>query len=77
MQGCIRRGGGGWLRPPSSQGPPMVPAKGGPKNLKRKSSSHRRHRSKILAVSLKHWKGRRGGGIRGSSNLPSYSVRPF
>ena len=53
-QGCIRRGGGGgsegggeggsgW-EPPSSFGPPMVPAEGGPKSLKRleASSWHRR-----------------------------------
>ena len=39
----------------------MVPAKGGPKILKLKSSWHRRRRSKILAVSLKHWKGKTGG----------------
>ena len=38
----------------------MVPAEGRPKNLKLKSSWHRRRRSKILAVSLEHWKGRRG-----------------
>ena len=52
-QGCVRRGGrgglkrggGGWL------GPPLLPG----------SPRHRRGRSKILAVSLKHWKGRRGG----------------
>ena len=44
----------------------MVPAEGGPKFLKLKSSWHRRRRSKILAVSLKHWKGRRGGGGGGS-----------
>ena len=37
----------------------MVPAEGKRKILKLKSSWHR---SKILAVSLKHWKGRRGGG---------------
>ena len=39
----------------------MVPAEGGPKILKLESPWHRRRRSKILAVSLKHWKGRRGG----------------
>ena len=27
------KGGGGWLVPPSSQGPPMVPAEGGPKTF--------------------------------------------
>ena len=41
-KGCIRRGDGGsegggweggWLGPPSSEGPPMVPTKGGPKNF--------------------------------------------
>ena len=48
---------------PSSQGPPMVPAESGPKNLKLKSSWPRRRRSKILTVSLKHWKGRGGGGL--------------
>ena len=41
----------------------MVSAEGGPKIFKPKSSWHRRRRSKILAVSLKHWKGR--GGVRG------------
>ena len=39
----------------------MVPAEGGPNVLKRKSSWHQRRRSKTLAVSLKYWKGRRGG----------------
>ena len=39
----------------------MAPAEGGPKILKVQSSWHRRRRSKTLAVSLKHWKGRRGG----------------
>ena len=73
-------GGFGW-GPPSSEGPPMVPAEGGPEILKRKSSWHRRRRSKILAVSLKHWKGRRGGGGgQGGGGLPppsSCGVRPF
>ena len=40
----------------------MVPAEGGPKLLKLKSS-WRLRRSKILAVSLRHWKGR--GGLHG------------
>ena len=40
----------------------MVPAEGGPKFLKLESSWHRRRRSKILAVSIQHWKGRGGGG---------------
>ena len=61
-QGCNRRGGRGlWLGHPSTLGPPMVPTEGGPKFLKLKSSWHRRRRSKILTVSLKHWKGKRGG----------------
>ena len=54
-------GGVGW-DPPSSQGPPMVPAEGGPKIFELSW-----HRSKLLAVSLKHRKVRRrgGGGSRG------------
>ena len=73
-QGCIRRGvgggsEGGWkgfaLGPPSSQGPPVVPAEGGPNILKLQSSWHRRRRSKMLAVSLKHWKGNGEEGRRG------------
>ena len=75
LEGGGGEGGGGGLKgeggegvqpdPPSSYGPPMVPTEGGPKNLKRKSSWHRRCRSKILAVSLKHYKRRRGGGRGG------------
>ena len=60
------QGGGGrgvWLGPLSSLGPLMAPAKGGPKKLQ--SSWRRRGQSKILAVSLKDWKGKRGGGGRG------------
>ena len=53
-------GGFGWDPPPSSEGPPLVPAEGGPTFFKLKSSWHRRRRGKILAVSPKHWKGRRG-----------------
>ena len=71
--GVYCKGGGGLKGegglagdPPSSQGPPVVPAEGGPNILKPQSSWHRRRRSKILAVSLKHWKGRRGGGGAGS-----------
>ena len=59
------RGGRAWRGPPSSGGPPMAPAEGGPKILRLKSSWHRRRRSKILAVSLKHWKGSKGGEERG------------
>ena len=43
-RGGPKVGGGGrgvWLGPPSSQGPPAVPAEGGPKFLKLKSSWHR------------------------------------
>ena len=82
-QGCIRRGGRGdlkgggggvgWDPPPSPQGPPMVPAEGGPKILKLQSSWHRRRRSKVLAVSLKHLKRIRGG--RGSSPHPPLLLR--
>ena len=49
--------------PPSSQGSPMVPAEGGPKIFKFKSSWSRR--TEMLALSLKHLKGRMGGGVRG------------
>ena len=52
-------GGGGWDTP-CSLGLPMVPAEGGSKLFKLKSSWRQRGRSKILAVSLKQ--GRRGGG---------------
>ena len=52
----------------------MVPAEGGPKNCNLKSSWRQRRqerRSKILAVSLKYWKGRRGGGgFRGGGGYP-------
>ena len=73
--GGLKGGGGVWLGPPSSLAPPVVPAEGRPKILKLKSSWHR---SKILAVSLKHWKGRRrGGGSRGGYPPSSYGVRPF
>ena len=56
------RGGGVQPDPPSSYSPPMTPAEGGPQILKLKSSWHRRRRSKIFAVSLKHYKRRREGG---------------
>ena len=78
-------GEGVWLGQPSSLGPPLppvVPTEGGPKFFKLKSSWRRRRRSKILAVNLKHWKGRRGGrekgGPGGGGLTPSsYCVRPF
>ena len=46
------QGGFGWDPSPSSEGPPVVPAEGGPKILKRKSSWHRRGRSKTLASNI-------------------------
>ena len=58
------KGGFGWE--PSSEGPPMVPAEGGPSIFKHKSSWCR---SKNLAVSLKHRKGR-GGVSRGGGGAP-------
>ena len=73
----MRMGGGVGWDPPSSEGPPMVPAEGGPKILKRKSSWHRRRQSKNLAVSLKHWKGRGRGGLGGVPPPSSDGVRPF
>ena len=63
----LRRGREVWLGPPSCYGPPMVPAKGGPKNYKLQSSWCR---SKILAVSLKYWNGPRGGGSKGGGVPP-------
>ena len=77
-QGCIRGGGRvGWGPPPSSQGPPVVLAEDGPKTFQRKSSWHQRRRSKSLAVSLKHWKGRRGvqGGGGGGGTPPPRLLR--
>ena len=70
---------------PLLPGPPLLPGspsgpEGGPKILKRKSSWHRRRRSKILAASLKHWKGRGGGGAlpaaHGRSNTSLAGPRP-
>ena len=49
--------------PPLPRSPMSPPkAEGGPKIFKLTSSWRRRGRSTSLAVSLKHWKGRRGGG---------------
>ena len=73
-----RAGGGFWLGPSSSEGPPVVPAEGGPKiffKLSSKSSWRRRGRSKILAVSLKHWKGRRWGGGGGGGSRVMYNKK--
>ena len=69
-EGGVYEGGGGWLGTTSSPGSPMVPAEGGPNILKLKSSWHRRRPSKILAVSLQHWKGERGGGPGGGVPPP-------
>ena len=44
---------------------PMVPAEGAPKLFELKSSWRQWRRNKNLAVSLQHWKGRRGGGGKG------------
>ena len=55
-------GGVGW-DPPSSKGPPKVPAEGGPKILKCKSSWNRKRRSKNLGCQPQTLKGEeRGGG---------------
>ena len=62
--GSLKRGGGCGRTPPPPSVPLWSPPKGGRKILKLQSSWHRRRRSKILAVSLKHWKGRRGGGVQ-------------
>ena len=52
----------------------MVPAEGGPRILKLKSTWHRRHRKKILAVSLKHWKRSEGPGGGGALLLGCTAV---
>ena len=66
-------GGVGWDTPPPWV-IPMVPAEGGPKTFKLKSSWHRRRRSICLAVSLKHWKGRWWGGGGGGGTRPRYLI---
>ena len=63
-----RRGGGGVGWDPLRY--PYGPCRRRAKNVKLKSSWHRRRRSKILAVSLKHGKGRRGGGVQGGGGYP-------
>ena len=60
----VPRGGFGW-DPPPPRVPLQSPPKAWPEILKLKPSWRQRRRSKILAVSLKHWKGRRGGGKEG------------
>ena len=66
---AMSEGGG----PPSPRVPRRSPSKAGYKILNRKSSWHRRGRSEMLAVSLKHWKGRRGGGkgVQGGGTPPT------
>ena len=63
-------GQGGLAGTPLLPGSPFGPPPKAGRNPK--SSWHRRRRSKILAVSLKHWKGRRGGvwGGRGVTPHP-------
>ena len=65
-----RGGGGGLAGTPLLPGSSYGPRRRRPKICKPKSSWHRRRRSKILDVSLKHWKGRRGrgGGSRGGGS---------
>ena len=72
-------GEGGLAATPILLGSPYGPRRGRAKNFKLKSCWHRRRQSKILAVSLKHWKRRRGGGSRGGGGHPPsfYGVRPF
>ena len=76
-QGCIRRGwgGGGMAGTPLLPESPYGPRRRQAQNFKLKSSWHRRCRIKILAVSLKHWKGRRVGGSRGGGGMrPLYYI---
>ena len=68
--GVKGRGGGFGWDPPPPRVPLWSPPKAGRKILKLTSSWHRRHRSRILAVSLKHWKGRKGGGVWGGGLTP-------
>ena len=84
--GCIRRGGGGggvlkvggrgfWLGLPSSQGPPMVPAEGGPR-LTPLGAKGAEAKFWLSASNI----GRGGGGGPPppcANPPPSYGVRPF
>ena len=72
--GSEERGEGVWLGPPLLPGSPYGPHR---RLLKPKSSWHRRRRSKFLAVSLKHWKGRGGGGLGGLPALPAVYGRSW
>ena len=68
--GLKGEGGGGWLGPPP---PPRVPlwssAEGGPKFLKRKSSWHRRRRSKNFGCQPQTLEGEEGG-LGGKGGAP-------
>ena len=59
---------------PSSYGPSRVSAEGGPKILKLKSSWHQRRQSNIW---LKHWQGKRGGGVYDGGEGSPYGCHPF
>ena len=69
-----REGGGFGRTLPPPMGLLWSPPKAGRKFLKLQSSWHRKRRSKILAVSLKHYKRRREGG-RGSMGREVRGVR--
>ena len=58
----LNGGGGGLAGTPLLLGSSNGPHRRRAEILKRKSSWYRRRRSKIVPVSLKHWKGRREGG---------------
>ena len=66
--------GVGW-EPPPPRVPLWSPPKAGRKLLKLKSSWHRKRPSKFLGVSLKHWKGRKGGGVRGGGGVAPLLLR--
>ena len=72
--GGLKRGGGVWLGPPSSWGPLWPPLKAGQKNLSLNPFGAKGAEAKNLAVSLKHWKRRRGG-EGGPGGLPPILLR--
>ena len=75
LDGLRQGGGGGEGGLAGTPPPPRVPLWSLPKFFRLKSSWRQ---SKILAVSPKHWKGRRAGGSRGGGVPPSsYHVRLF
>ena len=71
--GCIGRGGRGGGEgglagtPPSSQRPPVVPAKGGPSTLKFQSSWHQRCQSRNVGCQPQTLEGGEGGGVHGGA----------